>query len=174
MLSGDLEQVPQVHQLDCRYDELSAGREIPLGSPASKLFHRKRLASNSLLVSRNVMHERLDRALLAARQISRIQHAHQTRLLIRVHCPRPSAVLDEITRKQNRLAPIELQTVHPQHLPEAEMMELRPHVLRPPRLFVPNQGLVEIALHELKAALEEQKPHTVRIKLKMENFEEFV
>lgn len=163
-LAEYFEAIPQIHELDGGQNEPLLLGEESLRLLDCELLHRQRLAGDPLLVLRRIAHEILNGGHFGGVQLA-LAHEHHRGPLVRVDGPRPLAVLAQQRCEHLRLAPVQLQTVHPQHLPEAQVMELRPVVLRLPRVAVPFERLLDVALHELEPALEEEEPHAVRVGL---------
>ena len=56
--------------------------------------------------------------------------------------------------------------VSPHQLPIADVMKLRPDILRFPRFAIPLNSIVNVSLYELQTALEEQEPGAIWKQLK--------
>jgi hypothetical protein len=92
-----------------------------------------------------------------------LHHAHGSSLLIGVHAPGPLGLVQELLAVVHCLPPVLLEHVAPIQLPIADVVELRPVVLGGHGFFVPDDGLVNLALHKVVPALEELEEGSVGV-----------
>lgn len=55
--------------------------------------------------------------------------------------------------------------MRPHQFPETEVMKLRKAILRMPRPFIPNNGIINMSLHKFISTFEEQEPNAVWLQL---------
>jgi len=55
--------------------------------------------------------------------------------------------------------------MRPHEFPETEVMKLWKAILRMPRPFIPENGIINMSLDKFKSAFEKQEPNAVRLQL---------